>query len=77
MLFYHDKGDVWLAIAKEGEVCEWFCYIIMDFATAASQNQVCIIQKRCLIMNDLFPRLLYDNKVFQNLVLFLSFSDFL
>jgi hypothetical protein len=68
MLFYHEKGNVWLA--KQGEVRDWFCYITVDFETAASQNDVCVTQQMCHMMNELFPRLLYDNKVIQNLMFF-------
>jgi hypothetical protein len=28
----------------------WFCYITADFATAASQNDVCITQQMCHTM---------------------------
>ena len=71
VVLYHDKGEVWLA--KQGMVREWFCYIIVDFETAASQNDVCITQQMCYMIKDLFPRLLYDKKVIQNLMVFLIF----
>jgi hypothetical protein len=71
MLFYHDKVDMWLA--KQGEVRAWFCYTMVDFETAASQNDVCITEQLCHMMKDLLPRLLYDKKVIQNLMVFVIF----
>jgi hypothetical protein len=45
----------------------WSCHITVDFATAASQNSVCLTQQMCHIMT-LFHECSYE-KVIINLML--------